>query len=1056
MEPSNNADLNESTQSALYFGNYEVLKTIGKGKFAIVYRAKKIGDDQVVALKRIAVDMMNEKAREKCLKEVRLLQSLDHPNIIRYMDSFITENDLVIVYEWAAAGDLKRQLRKAQERGSGFEERVIWKYFSQICGAMKHMHDKRIMHRDLKPANIFLTLDGTIKVGDLGLSRELSEHTMQAHSKVGTPLYMSPEVLNGEGYDFKSDVWSLGCLLYELAMLKSPFKSEGLNLYSLFEKISKGDYLPLPETFSEELRTLTYSMIATKSEDRPEIGYVCKVAQEMRAATAADKSSKSKKQATAAAAAATAAASATTSTATVTGALTRTDSTVPDGSTMNAAADSKRDTDRNVSRKQQQQQGTRDPAASAHKDEAGPGEAPKPPGNNPRQLEREGSFNLEPVHAEPAPGGGERGGGERGGGYADSKTGNRSPVPIGVQRAGSSPDRDTKGHRASNGEEEEDEEDDGVPLAGDFDFNFANTKSFYRETNRGGAQGKDEEDTGNDKGRGKRSGGADARDSSGSRSGSRGGMRDRERARSRSGRSGDKDFDARDDTAQDDEDDDEATLGLGQADYLEQQALQKAAKAAGVVALGSDSKNTGPVVDKVYPNNSSSYVPSGGSDSNAYGGAASKVVSASTTTTAAAAAAYDAQNYDSEKQQPQQQHAQRVGKGLSERTEYGAAQATASLAKPKPTSSSAGSNYYDYDSGASKKQTQDKRSASIAPAVSPAGMAATEGAAAAARGYSSPPQSYSGSPNSQTSSAKNASVAGHGASNNSSSNNNNNNNISTNNSSSNGASASYRRAKQPQAGYPPTSSPSPPPHASSASASTSATAAPSAPSAASATGSGSGGGAGGTGTLQAPIRQPKPLARPPGPAASASSSAAGGAAVEAELQLGAPADFTRSSGGGSGSSMQSSKGTAGQSNSSSNNSSNNSKRLSEHLQDSSVAFALMESVYAELVVLGFPLGDPDVRAASKDRAGRGRLLPFHFACDLQLFGGAGVAGHDTGYQFMQFRRFLGVVIWLCDTIGGAAADSVRQIRPDESAPVMSAKQVLRAVQVKKVLFLFAV
>lgn len=170
------------------FGDYEVLKPIGKGKFAIVYRALRKTDNLVVALKRINVDAIDEKARDKCLKEVRLLQSLDHPNIIRYMDSFITDNDLVIAVEWAAAGDLKRQLRKAQERGVGFEERIIWKYFSQICDAIKHMHDKRIMHRDLKPANIFLTLDGTVKVGDLGLSRELSEETVQAHSKVGTPL----------------------------------------------------------------------------------------------------------------------------------------------------------------------------------------------------------------------------------------------------------------------------------------------------------------------------------------------------------------------------------------------------------------------------------------------------------------------------------------------------------------------------------------------------------------------------------------------------------------------------------------------------------------------------------------------------------------------------------------------------------------------------------------------------------------------------------------------------------------------------------------------------
>ena len=106
-------------------------------------------------------------------------------------------------------------------------------------------------------------------------------------------MYMSPEVLKGDGYDFKSDIWSLGCLLYELAMLKSPFKSEGLNLYSLFQKISNGDFQPLPENYSEELRSLVYGMISTRPQDRPEISYVCGVAQKMRSATN-DKRQKSK------------------------------------------------------------------------------------------------------------------------------------------------------------------------------------------------------------------------------------------------------------------------------------------------------------------------------------------------------------------------------------------------------------------------------------------------------------------------------------------------------------------------------------------------------------------------------------------------------------------------------------------------------------------------------------------------------------------------------------------------------------------------------------------
>ena len=96
---------------------------------------------------------------------------------------------------------------------------------------------------------------------------------------------MSPEVLRGDGYDFKSDIWSLGCLLYELTMLKSPFKAEGLNLYSLFQKISQGDYQPLPTTYSEELRSLAYLMISTRSEDRPEIAVACVKASALRLLT---------------------------------------------------------------------------------------------------------------------------------------------------------------------------------------------------------------------------------------------------------------------------------------------------------------------------------------------------------------------------------------------------------------------------------------------------------------------------------------------------------------------------------------------------------------------------------------------------------------------------------------------------------------------------------------------------------------------------------------------------------------------------------------------------
>ena len=132
-----------------------------------------------------------------------------------------------VVLEWAGAGDLKRQVRKAREKQARFDEALIWKIFAQIADAVRYMHSRRTMHRDLKPANIFLSSDGTIKLGDLGLGRFISEETLLAFTKVGTPLYMSPEILSGNkgaGYTWASDTYSLGCILYELTMLRAPFK----------------------------------------------------------------------------------------------------------------------------------------------------------------------------------------------------------------------------------------------------------------------------------------------------------------------------------------------------------------------------------------------------------------------------------------------------------------------------------------------------------------------------------------------------------------------------------------------------------------------------------------------------------------------------------------------------------------------------------------------------------------------------------------------------------------------------------------------------------------
>ncbi|KAI6232777.1 Serine/threonine-protein kinase Nek7 [Aphelenchoides fujianensis] len=246
--------------------DFEVIQKIGKGQFATCYKAQQKGTDKFYALKQIKMQQMDEKTRMDCEKEIGLLQKLNHEHVIRYFGYFRDNSQgeacLYIVLELADAGDLHLLLRQFKKERRLLPEKTIWKYFVQIISGSR-VHAPPVHHAprylltyfvaiylfftaDIKPANVFITQRHIAKLGDLGLGRFFSQQTAQAHSIVGTPYYMSPERMNETGYNFKSDIWSIGCLLYEMAALQSPFYGVKVNLYALCQKIQRCDYPPIP------------------------------------------------------------------------------------------------------------------------------------------------------------------------------------------------------------------------------------------------------------------------------------------------------------------------------------------------------------------------------------------------------------------------------------------------------------------------------------------------------------------------------------------------------------------------------------------------------------------------------------------------------------------------------------------------------------------------------------------------------------------------------------------------------------------------------------------
>lgn len=160
---------------------------------------------------------MSKKEISDALNEIRFLASIRHKNIVGFLESFLENNEteLCIVMEFCGCGDLAQKVERYKRRRTYIDEDVIWRYLIQCLKALEHLHEKGICHRDLKVANTFLAEDGSIKIGDMNVSKRLSKKG-QLQTQIGTPYYMSPEIWNNRPYDWSSDMWALGCMMYEV------------------------------------------------------------------------------------------------------------------------------------------------------------------------------------------------------------------------------------------------------------------------------------------------------------------------------------------------------------------------------------------------------------------------------------------------------------------------------------------------------------------------------------------------------------------------------------------------------------------------------------------------------------------------------------------------------------------------------------------------------------------------------------------------------------------------------------------------------------------------
>jgi len=251
--------------------SYKKIKPLGEGSFGEIFLVENIKNNNLLVSKEMRLQGLPESTVIQLYTEVKVLEAIKHPNIIEMYETYRTKsNKLVIILEYAQNGDLANKIKSYN--GKLIEEEQIRLWIIQLCLALKHSHDHKIIHRDLKTSNVFLDAENNVKLGDFGLAMNLIHSRYQEQGIAGTPLYLSPEGITKGICSVKSDIWALGIILYELCAQKHPFMAS--NFGHLIHKICNEEIPELPDVYSADLRQFIMSLLERDEKKRPNIGQI--------------------------------------------------------------------------------------------------------------------------------------------------------------------------------------------------------------------------------------------------------------------------------------------------------------------------------------------------------------------------------------------------------------------------------------------------------------------------------------------------------------------------------------------------------------------------------------------------------------------------------------------------------------------------------------------------------------------------------------------------------------------------------------------------------------